>query len=107
MENEKIIEMLSALAQQTRLSVFKMLIKNGKSGIAAGKMAEQLNMPQNSLSSHLKIMSHAGLIKANREGRHLIYSVELDATKNLIGFLINDCCDGHPEICALREKAEL
>lgn len=104
MTNEKTVEMLSALAHQTRLSVFKMLIKKGKAGLPAGNIAERLEMPQNSLSSHLKIMSHAGLIKANREGRHLIYSVELEATKNLIGYLVNDCCDGHPEICALTEK---
>ena len=101
MNDDKAIGMLAALAQQTRFRVFRMLMRAGEVGMPAGKIAEKLSIPQNTLSAHLNVLSNASLINAQREGRRLIYSVQLDDTKAFIGHLVNDCCDGHPEICAI------
>ncbi len=101
MNDSHAIEMLSALAQSTRFSVFRMLMRQGQSGMAAGAIATELSVPQNTLSTHLNILSNAGLIASKREGRSLIYSVRLEETKGFIGYLVNDCCDGHPEICSI------
>ncbi len=101
MNDSHAVEMLSALAQSTRFSVFRMLMRQGKAGMAAGAIARELGVPQNTLSTHLNILSNAGLIASKREGRSLIYSVCLEDTKGFIGYLVNDCCDGHPEICSI------
>jgi len=101
MNDDKAIGMLAALAQQTRFSVFRMLMRSGEAGMPAGKIAEALSIPQNTLSAHLNVLSNAGLVGARRQGRSLIYSVRLDDTKAFMGYLVNDCCDGHPEICAI------
>lgn len=92
---------LKALAQSTRLAVFRLLMKRGTNGLPAGAIAEQLQIPQNTLSAHLNILSNAGLIAADRQGRKLIYSVQIGAIRQFIGYLVNDCCDGHPDICAI------
>jgi len=99
MNNDRVIIMLSALAQATRLRVFRLLMKRGEAGLPAGRIAEALNVPQNTLSAHLSILSNAGLVSAQREGRSLIYSVNVTAVKIFIGYMVNDCCEGHPEIC--------
>jgi len=99
MNDNHAVEMLSALAQSTRFSVFRMLMRQGKAGMAAGAIARELGVPQNTLSTHLNILSNAGLIASKREGRSLIYSVCVDDAKEFIGYLVNDCCNGHPEIC--------
>lgn len=101
MNDDRAVGMMAALAQQTRFSVFRMLMRIGEAGLPAGKIAEKLGVPQNTLSAHLNILSNAGLISARRDGRSLIYSVRIDATKAFIGFLVNDCCDGHPEVCSI------
>lgn len=101
MNDDQAISMLSALAQKTRFRVFRTLMHASKGGLAAGKIAKKIDVPQNTLSSHLNILSNAGLIACNREGRQLIYSTKLDSTKDFIRYLVNDCCDGHPEICAI------
>ncbi|WP_417462799.1 ArsR/SmtB family transcription factor [Kordiimonas sp.] len=101
MNDDKAIGMLSALAQQTRFSVFRMLMRSGEAGMPAGKIAARLDIPQNTLSAHLSVLSNAGLVGARREGRSLIYSVRLNDTRDFMGYLVNDCCNGHPEICAI------
>lgn len=101
MNDNQAINMLGALAQSTRFRVFRMLMKQGKAGMAAGAIATEVGVPQNTLSAHLNILSNAGLIASKREGRSLIYSVRLEDTKGFIGYLVNDCCDGHPEICSI------
>ncbi|MEX0298624.1 MAG: ArsR/SmtB family transcription factor [Kordiimonas sp.] len=103
MDDDAAVSMLSALAQHTRFSVFRLLMKAGPNGLPAGKIAETVGVPQNTLSTHLNILSNTGLISSRREGRNLIYSVQLDDTKGLIEYLVNDCCDGHPEICAISQ----
>lgn len=106
MKDDQAIAILAALAQQTRLSVFRMLIKVGDEGLPAGKIAEQLGVPQNTLSAHLNVLSGAGLVSSRRVGRSLIYTVCVEDTKEFIAYLVNDCCDGHPEICSLSVKTE-
>ncbi|WP_417450499.1 ArsR/SmtB family transcription factor [Kordiimonas sp.] len=101
MNDDQVITQLSALAQTTRFGVFKLLMRQGEHGMSAGSIAEQLNVPQNTLSTHLNILSNAGLVVSRREGRSLIYSVAIEQTRNFLNYLTNDCCEGHPELCDL------
>ena len=92
---------LSALAQETRLAIFHALVKAGPTGMAAGKIAQKLTLPAPTASFHLKELKGAGLVSSWREGRSLIYVADFAVMKGLIEFLTDDCCGGHPEICAL------
>jgi DNA-binding transcriptional ArsR family regulator len=78
-------------------------------GLPAGTIAETIGCPHNTLSTHLSILARAGLIRGTREGRSITYCADVDGMRTLIGFLVTDCCDGHPELCnlqdALRESA--
>lgn len=87
------------MAQETRLAAFRYLVKAGAEGCAAGEIARRLRIPNNTLSTHLGILSRAGLIASRREGRHIIYHVDFDGTRNLLGFLLEDCCQGAPQAC--------
>ncbi len=100
MKSETAVSSLSALAHEGRLGVFKMLVKAGPEGIAAGEIARKLDVPPNSLSANLNILSHAGLVESRREGRSIIYSARYDQMSKLLGYLLDDCCNGAPEICA-------
>jgi ArsR family transcriptional regulator, arsenate/arsenite/antimonite-responsive transcriptional repressor len=86
-------------AQESRLKVFRLLIQRGQEGMAAGDIARNLNLPHNTLSSHLGILSRASLVKSRKESRSIIYSVDLEGTRNLLTFLVEDCCRGKREIC--------
>ena len=90
---------LAALAQESRLSAFRLLVRAGGDGMAAGAIAQTLDIPHNTLSTHLAALQHAGLIRSRREGRSIIYSVDFDGTRALLGFLLEDCCQGAPEVC--------
>lgn len=92
--------MLSALGHDGRLAIFRLLVKAGPGGIAAGDIARTLDILPNSLSANLNILSHAGLITSRREGRSIIYSADFGAMSGLLGFLMEDCCNGAPQICA-------
>lgn len=94
------VESLSALAHEGRLAVFRMLVKAGPEGIAAGEIARKLAVPPNSLSANLNILSHAGLVESRREGRSIIYSARYDHMTKLLSYLLEDCCNGSREICA-------
>jgi len=96
---DQAISALAALAQATRLAIFKLLIKHEPVGITAGVIAETIGAPHNTLSSHLAILVRAGLLRATREGRTIIYRSNVRGMQSLIQFLVNDCCDGHPELC--------
>src|SRR5438105_335483 len=100
MESEQAILALAALAQSTRLEVFRLLVKHEPDGLAAGDIARELAVPQNTLSSHLSILSRAGLVSAQRFGRSIIYRAELGRLQSVVLFMLRDCCDGRPEICA-------
>jgi len=98
-DTQKTIEQLSALAQETRFAVFQTLMRAGKSGLSAGAIAKALDVAPNTLSSHLAILNRADLTTVTREGRSLIYKARIDGVKHLLSSLVEDCCDGHPEIC--------
>ncbi len=94
------VDRLSALAQGHRLAVFRLLVKAGPDGMPAGAIAREVGVRPNTLSTHLAILDHAGLIHARREGRSVIYAADYAAMRSLLGFLVEDCCGGAPEICA-------
>jgi DNA-binding transcriptional ArsR family regulator len=100
MEFYAAVACLSALAHEGRLRVFRMLVQEGVMGLAAGEIARRLDTPPNSLSANLTVLSHAGLIRARRQGRSIIYTAEYDRMRDLLGFLVEDCCGGSPEICS-------
>src|ERR1700722_6482581 len=93
------ISALSALAQPTRLAIYKLLIKHEPVGITAGVIAETVGAPHNTLSSHLAILVRAGLLRAARDGRTIVYRSNVEGMQSLLHFLVNDCCNGHPELC--------
>lgn len=95
------IAALAALAQPTRLAIFRLLIKHEPVGITAGVIADTVGAPHNTLSSHLAILVRAGLLRSSREGRTIIYRSNVDGMQALLSFLVNDCCNGHPELCNL------
>jgi len=95
----EVIKGMSALAQESRLEVFRLLVAVGPAGIAAGEIARQLHTPANTLSAQLLILSNARLVTARRDGRSIIYAANFDTMRDLLIFLVQDCCDGHPEIC--------
>lgn len=94
------VRRLSALAQDARLDVFRLLVKAGPEGCAAGEIARSLDTAPNTMSAQLLVLSNAGLIRARREGRSIIYSVDFAAMSALLVFLTEDCCGGRSEICA-------
>ena len=94
---------LAALGQPTRLEIFRMLMAAEPDGLSAGALAEKIGCPHNTLSSHLSILARSGLARGARDGRSIIYRADVHAVKSLVGFLINDCCSGHPELCDLQE----
>ncbi len=94
------IEVLSALGQWTRLRIFRLLVARAPEGIPAGAIADEVGSLQNTLSTHLAILSRAGLIVGVRDGRSILYRADFNAMRDLVGYLLTDCCDGHPEVCA-------
>jgi DNA-binding transcriptional ArsR family regulator len=100
MKVKNAVDALSALAHEGRLSTFRMLVKAGPEGIAAGEIARRLDVPPNSLSANLTILSHAGLVESRRDGRSIIYNARYSQMSQLLGYLMEDCCNGAPEICA-------
>lgn len=100
MESEQTILALAALAQQTRLDVFRLLLKHEPEGLPAGEIARRLAVPQNTMSSHLGILARAKLVRTERQSRSIIYRANLEAVQHLVTFVLNDCCGGRTEICA-------
>jgi DNA-binding transcriptional ArsR family regulator len=100
MESKVAVASLSALGHEGRLAIFRLLVKAGPEGVAAGEIARRLDSLPNTLSANLNVLSHAGLIVSRREGRSIVYSADYAAMSGLLGFLMEDCCDGAPEICA-------
>jgi len=100
MEMESALRKLSALAQEGRFSVFRLLVKAGPDGLAAGDIARKLKTAANTMSAQLLVLSNAGLVRAQRQGRSIIYSVDFEEMSALLLFLTEDCCGGRPEICA-------
>ena len=100
MDNTSTILALSALAQETRLDVFRLLVRTEPQGVAAGELARQLSVPHNTMSSHLGILARAGLIRSERQSRSIIYRADFDQLRAVMTYLLRDCCAGRPEVCA-------
>jgi ArsR family transcriptional regulator len=96
MNTRAVLAALAALAQESRLAVFRLLIQAGPSGLAASRIAEHLHIAPSSLSFHLKELTHAGLLVAKQDGRFVIYSADVNVMNGLIGFLTENCCGGVP-----------
>jgi ArsR family transcriptional regulator, arsenate/arsenite/antimonite-responsive transcriptional repressor len=99
MELEAAVACLAALSHAGRLEVFRMLVQAGVMGLPAGEIARRQGVPPNTLSANLNVLAHAGLVHARRQGRSIIYTAEYDRMRGLLGFLVQDCCGGSPEIC--------
>ena len=99
MESDEIIEALAALAQTTRLAVFRRLVAAEPDGLAAGDLARELAVPANTLSTHLAVLARAGLVAAERRGRFVVYRAAISRLAELTAALAADCCGGRPELC--------
>ena len=97
MEKTEIIAALAALAQDSRLAIYRMLVERGPQGLAAGEIAERLGMPPSSLTFHLQQLLHAGLVTQRRLSRQLIYAADFAAMNGLVAFLTENCCGGGGE----------
>ena len=97
MNDAAVVQALAALAQESRLKVFRLLVVAGPGGVTPSRIAEELGIVSNSLSFHLKELTHAGLVTQERIGRNLIYRARIDAINDLIGFLTANCCGG--QVC--------
>lgn len=104
MQTKAVIGALAALAQETRLDVFRLLVRVGPAGLAATRIAEQLGTPASSLSFHLKELTHAGLIVLRQDGRFHIYAANFDTMNSLISFLAESCCGGNPCLPLLQRE---
>ena len=94
MDSPTVVNALSALAQEHRLALFRLLVQAGEQGMAAGAIADALGLPNSSLSFHLAQLTNAGLIRQERQGRSLIYSADYAAMNDFVGYLMENCCGG-------------
>ena len=100
MDSDSAIVVLGALAQGTRLDVFRLLVRHEPDRLAAGEIARRLAVPQNTMSAHLGILARAGLVRSERRSRSIVYRADLDRLRDLTLFLVKDCCAGNAELCA-------
>ena len=100
MEIEQSILAFAALAQPTRLGVFRLLVKHEPEGLPAGDIARELAVPQNTMSAHLAILARAGLVMSERKSRSIIYRANLVTFQDLTSFMVEDCCGGRADQCA-------
>lgn len=99
MKNDQAVDIFAALAQPTRMRAFRLLVEHEPDGLAAGDLAKLLDVPQNTLSAHLSILSRAHLVSAERRSRSIIYRADPHTFQNVALFLMQDCCGGRPEFC--------
>jgi ArsR family transcriptional regulator len=104
MTNTDAVATLAALAQDSRLAIFRLLVQNAPTGLTVGLIAEQLELPAPTLSFHLKTLTHAGLVNTVQEGRFVRCHAALARIDSLVAFLTDNCCGGHPEICQPRKQ---
>lgn len=100
MDNVQVILALGALGQTTRLDVFRLLVRHEPDGIAAGEIARLLDVPHNTMSTHLGILTRSGLVQSKRYSRSIIYRANIECFRQMTLFLVSDCCGGNPEMCA-------
>lgn len=99
METKAAVAALAALAQETRLSIFRLLVQAGPQGLAAGRIGDSLDVAPATLSFHLKELSHAGLVSSRQEGRFIYYATDFERMAALMTFLTQNCCQGMPQEC--------
>jgi ArsR family transcriptional regulator len=100
MDSSVAIDVLSALAQTTRLAAFREVVRSEPQGLPAGEIARRLNVPQNTMSAHLAVLARTGLLIAERQSRSMIYRADLAMVRGLVLYLLRDCCAGRSELCA-------
>lgn len=103
MDPKEAIIGLSALAQEHRLNAFRLLVASGPEGLPSGQIAERIGVPASTMSSHLAQLERAGLVRSRRDQRRIIYSADFGGVRALIGFLVEDCCQGRPDVCRIME----
>lgn len=101
MKERQVLSCLAALAHETRLAVFRLLVQQGPSGMPAGEIAHRLAVPSPTLSFHLKELERAGLLRATRQHRQILYATDYASTRALLEFIMRDCCQGHPDLCSV------
>lgn len=94
MKTPQAVKALAALAQDTRLAIYRMLVQQGPEGLTPGAIAERLHLPGATLSFHLKELAHAGMVESRQEGRFIYYSANYDQMNSLLGYLTENCCQG-------------
>ena len=99
MDKKSALVALAALGQDTRLEVFRLLVRAGADGLPAGEIASRLGTMPNTMSAHLKVLDHAGLVRAERDGRIVRYVADMTTFRDLLAYLMEDCCNGAPELC--------
>lgn len=99
MDKSEALKAFAALSQPTRLDVFRLLLQQGPGGMLAGELGDALGVRQNTMSTNLSILTQAGLIRNERQGRAIRYFADLDGVRGLTRYLLSDCCAGHPEVC--------
>lgn len=100
MDKKTVLAALAALGQDTRLEVFRLLVQAGADGVPAGEIASRLGAVQNTMSAHLRVLDQAGLVRAERDGRIIRYTADMTGFRELLAYLMEDCCGGRPESCA-------
>jgi DNA-binding transcriptional ArsR family regulator len=105
MKTKNALDALSALAQESRLAIFRHLVEIGPDGSPVGRIAEKLKLPAPTLSFHLKELAHAGLLVSRQDGRFIWYAANFETMNGLIGYLTDNCCAGNPSLCATTPAA--
>jgi len=104
MKSAQVVKALSALAQPTRLALYRLLVARGPEGMAAGQVAEKLKVSPATLSFHFRTLSHAGLIESRQKGRFIYYAANFAAMNDMLAFLTDNCCGGNPDACKPKSK---
>lgn len=99
MKREKAVKAFASLAHEIRLGIFQRLVEAGPMGMAAGRIADRLHISPSSLTFHIAHLERAGLVQSRREGRSIIYSADFGTMGDLVDYLTDKCCGGHPEVC--------
>lgn len=99
MDERKTVTSLAALAHQHRLRIFRLLVKQGPSGMPAGEIADRVGISTTNTSFHLKELDRAGLLRSTRQGRFILYAINVDGMRRLLTYLTEECCQGRPELC--------
>ncbi|MFA6013952.1 MAG: metalloregulator ArsR/SmtB family transcription factor [Gallionellaceae bacterium] len=104
MKSTQVVKALSALAQPTRLAIYRLLVASGAQGLAAGQIAEKLKVSPATMSFHFKTLSHAELIERRQDGRFIYYAANFKVMNGMVDYLTENCCGGHAEICNIPSK---